>query len=88
MVLVAGSLYWGLVRPPAPPVVGVIDSMAVLPFENVGGDPDREYLSDSMADALLNALSRLPGMRFVARGTSFSLSQAEEIDPHDRSDTR
>ena len=80
MVLVAGSLYWGLVRPPAPPVVGVIDSMAVLPFENVGGDPDREYLSDGVADALLNALSRLPDLKVIARSTSFRF-RGKEVDP-------
>ena len=80
MVLVAGSLYWGLVRPPAPPVVGVIDSLAVLPFENVGGDPDREYLSDGVADALLNALSRLPDLKVIARSTSFRF-RGKEVDP-------
>ena len=80
MVLVAGGLYWGLVRPPAPPVVGVIDSMAVLPFENVGGDPDREYLSDGVADALLNALSRLPDLKVIARSTSFRF-RGKEVDP-------
>ena len=59
MVLLAGGLYWGQVRSPAPPV-DVIDSLAVLPFENVGGDPDREYLSDGIAESLINKLSRLP----------------------------
>ena len=63
MVLVAVGLYRGLVRSPAPAVVGAIDSVAVLPFENVGGDPDREYLSDGVAETLINELSRLPNLQ-------------------------
>jgi TolB-like protein/Flp pilus assembly protein TadD len=70
-VMVAGGLSWGLLRPPAPPVGDVIDSIAVLPFENVGGDPDSEYLSDGVAETLLNRLSGLPGLKVIARSTSF-----------------
>ena len=80
MVLVAGGLYRGLVRSPAPTGVDVIDSVAVLPFENVGGDPDREYLSDGIADTLINELSRLPNLRVIARSTSFRF-RGSEVDP-------
>ena len=80
MVLVAVGLYRGLVRSPAPAVVGAIDSVAVLPFENVGGDPDREYLSDGVADALLNELSRLPDLKVIARSTTFRF-RGKEVDP-------
>ena len=52
----------------------VIDSVAVLPFENVGGDPDREHLSDGVAEALINELSRLPNLRVIARSTSFRIT--------------
>ena len=79
-VLVAVGLYRGLVHSPAPAVVGAIDSVAVLPFENVGGDPDREYLSDGVAEALLNALSRLPDLKVIARSTSFRF-RGKEVDP-------
>ena len=75
-----GGLYRGLVRSPAPAVVDVIDSVAVLPFENVGGDPDREYLSDGIADTLINELSRLPNLRVIARSTSFRF-RGSEVDP-------
>ena len=80
MVLVAGGLYRGLVRSPAPTGVDVIDSVAVLPFENVGGDPDHEYLSDGIADTLINELSRLPNLRVIARSTSFRF-RGSEVDP-------
>jgi TolB-like protein len=80
MVLVAGGLYRGLARPPAPPVVDVIDSVAVLPFENVGGDPDREYLSDGVAETLINKLSLLPKLRVIARSTTFRF-RGSDVDP-------
>ena len=75
-----GGVYRGLVRSPAPAVVDAIDSVAVLPFENVGGDPDREYLSDGVAEALLNELSRLPDLKVIARSTSFRF-RGKEVDP-------
>jgi eukaryotic-like serine/threonine-protein kinase len=80
MLLVAVGLYRGLVRSPAPAVVGAIDSVAVLPFENVGGDPDREYLSDGIAESLINELSRLPDLKVIARSTSFRF-RGKEVDP-------
>jgi serine/threonine-protein kinase len=80
MVLVGVGVYRGLVRSPAPAVVGAIDSVAVLPFENVGGDPDREYLSDGIAESLLNELSRLPDLKVIARSTSFRF-RGKEVDP-------
>ena len=47
-------------------------SVAVLPFDNMSGDPDREYFSDGMAEELLNALSQEPGLRVISRSSSFS----------------
>jgi eukaryotic-like serine/threonine-protein kinase len=80
IVLVAGGLYWGLFRSPAPAFVGTVDSVAVLPFENVGGDPDREYLSDGVAESLINKLSRLPNLKVIARSTAFRF-RGSEVDP-------
>ncbi len=36
------------------------DSLAVLPFTNVGGDPNSEYLSDGVTESIINNLSQLP----------------------------
>src|SRR5262245_3096904 len=46
VALAAAGVYRSIVRSPAATAPHAIDSLAVLPFENVGGDPDREYLSD------------------------------------------
>jgi TolB-like protein len=80
MVVVGGALYGGRVRFPATPVTNAIDSVAVLPFDNVGGDPDREYLSDGVAETLINGLSRLPNLRVIARSTSFRF-RGSDVDP-------
>src|SRR5207247_10455183 len=41
----------------------VIDSVAVLPFVNVSGDPNAEYLSDGISDSVINSLSQLPNLK-------------------------
>jgi serine/threonine protein kinase/tetratricopeptide (TPR) repeat protein len=47
------------------------DSIAVLPFENTGGDADMEYLSDGIAETILNNVSQLGKVRVVPRSTAF-----------------
>ncbi len=46
-------------------------SIAVLPFANIAHEPDEEFLCDGLAEELINSLSRLPGLRVVARTSSF-----------------
>jgi TolB-like protein/DNA-binding winged helix-turn-helix (wHTH) protein len=53
------------------PAQGQIESIAVLPFENAGNDPDAAYLSDGLAESLIDKLSQLPGLRVVPRGIAF-----------------
>ena len=48
-----------------------IDSIAVLPFSNQSGDTDSEYLSDGIAESLINSLTQLKGLRVVPRSTVF-----------------
>jgi TolB-like protein/Flp pilus assembly protein TadD len=48
-----------------------IDSLAVMPFVNVGADPNNEYLSDGITENLINSLSQLPKLRVVPRGRVF-----------------
>ena len=45
-----------------------INSLAVLPFANVGADPNTEYLSDGITESLINGLSQLPNLSVKSRG--------------------
>jgi serine/threonine-protein kinase len=46
------------------------ESIAVLPFENLSGDPKQAYFSDGIAEELRDDLSRIAGLRVVARASS------------------
>ncbi len=48
-----------------------IESLAVLPFENVGKDPEAEYLGDGLTESLIDRMSRVPSLRVMARATVF-----------------
>ena len=54
-----------------------IKSLAVLPFANLSADKENEYFSDGLAEEIINALSRLPGLRVTARTSSFSFRGKE-----------
>ena len=55
-------------------------SIAVLPFENVIHDADTEYLSDGIAEALINSLTELQQLKVIARSTAFQV-RGKQIDP-------
>ena len=57
-----------------------IDSVAVLPFENATGDRDKDYLSDSITENLINTLSQFDHLRVVPRGLAFRY-KGKPIDP-------
>ncbi|MCL4523998.1 MAG: protein kinase, partial [Acidobacteria bacterium] len=78
LVLVAlgyGVSQWMGARGGAP-----IDSIVVLPFENVGGNPDSEYLSDGITENLINSLSQISKLRVVPRTTAFHY-KGQKIEP-------
>jgi serine/threonine-protein kinase len=54
-------------------------SLAVLPFVNLSADKENEYFSDGLAEEIINALTRLPGLRVIARTSSFSF-RGKEVD--------
>jgi TolB-like protein/tetratricopeptide (TPR) repeat protein len=51
---------------------GHIHAIAVLPFVNVGADPNIEYLADGVTEGIISSLSRVPELRVMARSTVFS----------------
>jgi class 3 adenylate cyclase len=46
-------------------------SIAVLPFQNMSGDPEREYFADGMVEDIITALSRFKSLFVIARNSSF-----------------
>lgn len=47
-------------------------SIAVLPFNNMSGDPEQEYFSDGIAEDIITDLSKISGLFVVGRNTSFT----------------
>ena len=57
-----------------------IDSVAVLPFVNTAGDPNLEYLSDGIAESLMDSLAQLPNLRVVSRNSTFHY-KGKDVQP-------
>src|SRR5262249_31806488 len=55
-------------------------SIAVLPFQNMSGDPEQEYFVDGMVEEIITALSRIRWLFVIARNSSFTYKgQAIEV---------
>ena len=53
-------------------------SIVVLPFENMSGDKENEYFSDGLAEEVINALTRVPGLKVIARTSAFAFKGKHE----------
>src|SRR6516162_9058672 len=66
----------GLRAPPASPISQTIVaprlSIVVLPFTNLGNDPEQQYLADGITEDLTTDLSRIDGMVVISRTTAFT----------------
>ena len=47
-------------------------SIAVLPFDNMSGDPEQEYFSDGISEDIITDLSKVAGLMVIARNSSFT----------------
>src|SRR6516165_1703470 len=56
----------------SPPPLPDKPSIAVLPFQNMSGDPEQEYFADGMVEEIITALSRIRWLFVVARNSSFT----------------
>ncbi|MHB0970170.1 MAG: protein kinase domain-containing protein [Thermoanaerobaculia bacterium] len=74
VVVVIAALAW-FTRPPR-----AIDSVAVLPFENVGGDPNTDYMAEGLTESIIHNLSRLSQLQVMARSTVYRYA-GRKIDP-------
>ena len=77
--LVSAAAYFFLT---APGGSRKIDSIAVLPFENLSGNSDLDYISDGLSDSLIERLSQLPQLKVISRNSSFKFRGAN-IDVSD-----
>jgi serine/threonine-protein kinase len=57
-----------------------VDSIAILPLENEGADPNAEYLSDGITESIIDNLGQLPKLRVMARSTVFRY-KGRQADP-------
>jgi adenylate cyclase len=64
----------------SPPPIPDKPSIAVLPFQNMSGDPEQEYFADGMVEEITTALSRFKWLFVIARNSSFTFKgQAVDV---------
>lgn len=61
-----------IMQGPAQPALPDRPSIAVLPFQNMSGDPEQEYFADGMVEDIITALSRFNSLFVIARNSSFT----------------
>ena len=65
--------------PPATRVIPRVAAVAVLPFVNMSADPENEFFSDGMTEELINALTRVEGLRVASRTSAFAF-KGRDVD--------
>ncbi|WP_050928164.1 adenylate/guanylate cyclase domain-containing protein [Aestuariivita boseongensis] len=60
------------IRQDAPPVLPDKPSIAILPFDNMSGDPDQEFFADGVVEAITAELSRIRSFFVIARNSAFA----------------
>lgn len=75
LAVVSSVAYFGFIRSGSDDQP--IDSIAVLPFENLSGSADLAYASDGLSEALIDSFSQLPQLRVISRSSSFKFRGAD-----------
>jgi TolB-like protein len=55
-----------------------IESLLVLPLENLSGDPEQEYFADGMTEALITNLAKISALRIISRTTAMHYKRARQ----------
>jgi TolB-like protein/Tfp pilus assembly protein PilF len=58
-----------------------IDSIAVLPLDNLSGDPEQDYFADGMTDALITELSKIGTLKVISRTSAMLYKDSEQPLP-------
>ena len=84
LILVGLFLFWSSSNKQVPPTIetALIEKMvyplpdkpsiAVLPFDNMSGDPAQDYLADGISENIISALSRISNLFVIARNSTFT----------------
>jgi TolB-like protein len=56
----------------------MVKTIAVLPFQNLSGDPEQEFFADGITEEIINALAQISGLRVAGRSSSFSFKGRSE----------
>jgi TolB-like protein/DNA-binding winged helix-turn-helix (wHTH) protein len=78
LALVPSDSWRRLFGKPASPQ---IRSLAVLPLQNLSGDPSQEYFSDGMTDALITDLAQIGSLRVISRTSSMQYRETKKSLP-------
>jgi serine/threonine-protein kinase len=73
VALAAPAPVAGMPAPTPPP--DQPPTIAVLPFTNMSGTPEDDYLCEGLAEEIINALVQIPGLRVIARTSSFAVGR-------------
>jgi DNA-binding winged helix-turn-helix (wHTH) protein/TolB-like protein len=74
LAVVASVVLYAILRSP------VVDSLAILPFANLTGNPEMDYLGDGVTDALINNIAQVRNLKVIS-GSSMRRYRGREIDP-------
>jgi TolB-like protein len=83
VAVLAGVLGWQPLKELflGPPTDDRIDSIAVLPFENLSGDPNQEFFVDGITDAVITDLSKIGALKVISRTSIMQYKGADKPLP-------
>jgi TolB-like protein/DNA-binding winged helix-turn-helix (wHTH) protein/Tfp pilus assembly protein PilF len=77
-LVLAATIYLKFFRGSSSISEGAIKSLAVLPLQNLSGDPSQEYFADGMTDALIGDLAKIRGLQVISRTSSMRYKGANK----------